>query len=145
MKLRQLLIPFIFLLPMLGCDQKPSLSTRSVVPKENPKFSLEEVEHRTFRWFWDLIDANYQVPDRHPQRNFTSIAATGFGLTAYCIGSERGYVTRAQSAERTVKTLRALWAMPQGDGKTGVSGYKGFYYHFLDHEKSLRFQEIELS
>jgi hypothetical protein len=145
MKLRQLLIPFLFLLPTLGCDQKSSLSTRSAAPKENPKFSLEEVEHRTFRWFWDLIDANYQVPDRHPQRNFTSIAATGFGLTAYCIGAERGYVTRAQAAERTVKTLRALWAMPQGDGKTGVSGYKGFYYHFLDHEKSLRFQEIELS
>jgi hypothetical protein len=145
MKSKQLFIFIYFLILLLGCDQKPTGSTLQTGVKDTAKFSLDELEHRTFRWFWDLVDANYQVPDRHPQRDFTSIAATGFGLTAYCIGAERGYVTRAQAAERTVKTLRALWAMPQGDGTTGVSGFKGFYYHFLDHEKSLRFKDVELS
>jgi hypothetical protein len=142
MKSKQLL--FVCLL-LTCCNQKPTGSIVSTQHKSNPKFSLDEVEHRTFRWFWDLIDKNHQVPDRHPQRDFSSIAATGFGLTAYCIGSERGYVTRAQAADRVVKTLRALWAMPQGDAQTGMSGYKGFYYHFLDHEKSLRFKDVELS
>lgn len=129
----------------MGCDQKPNGTAIQTPIKDNPKFSLDEVERRTFRWFWDLVDKNYQVPDRHPKRDFSSIAATGFGLTAYCIGAERGYVTRAQSADKVVKTLRVLWAMPQGDAKVGVSGYKGFYYHFLDHENSLRFKDVELS
>ncbi len=145
MKSQQLLTTFFFLLFLLGCDQKPSGVAVQTPQKDNSKFSLDEVERRTFRWFWDLIDKNYQVPDRHPKRDFSSIAATGFGLTAYCIGAERGYVTRAQAADRVVKTLRALWAMPQGDGKANVSGYKGFYYHFLDHETSLRYKDVELS
>ena len=145
MILKQLLTTFFCLITLLGCDQKPNSTSVQTQPKDNPKFSLDEVEHRTFRWFWDLIDKNYQVPDRHPQRDFSSVAATGFGLTVYCVGAERGYVTRAQAADRVVKTLRALWAMPQGDAKAGVSGYKGFYYHFLDHENALRFKEVELS
>ncbi len=145
MKSKQLLTTFFFLLFLLGCDQKPNGTAIQTQQKDNPKFSLDEVERRTFRWFWDLVDKNYQVPDRHPKRDFSSIAATGFGLTAYCIGAERGYVTRAQAADRVIKTLRALWAMPQSDAKAGVSGYKGFYYHFLNHETSLRYEEVELS
>ena len=108
-------------------------------------FSVDELERRTFNWFWDLIDKNYQVPDRTPTLQFSSIAATGFGLTAYCIGVERQYVTRKQAAERVKKTLDALWKMPQGEGKTGISGYKGLFYHFLDNDRSERFKEIELS
>lgn len=147
MKSKQLLTAILFIFSLMGCNQKPNGSTAIVQTqqKDNPKFSLDEVERRTFRWFWDLIDKNYQVPDRHPQRDFSSIAATGFGLTTYCIGAERKYVTRAQAADRVVKTLRALWAMPQGEAKSGVSGYKGFYYHFLSHETSLRYDEVELS
>lgn len=148
MKSKQLLSICLFLLCLWSCNQKPNGTIVQTPPKQqkdNPLFSLDELEHRTFLWFWDLIDKNFQVPDRHPQRDFTSIAATGFGLTAYCIGAERHYVSRAQAAERVVKTLRALWTMPQGEAKSGVSGYKGFYYHFLDHEKSLRFRDVELS
>ncbi len=145
MKAKHLLTTLFFFIFLMGCDQKPNGTAIQTPIKDNPKFSLDEVERRTFRWFWDLVDKNYQVPDRHPKRDFSSIAATGFGLTAYCIGAERGYVTRAQSADKVVKTLRVLWAMPQGDAKVGVSGYKGFYYHFLDHENSLRFKDVELS
>ncbi len=126
------------------CSEK-SVKTAVKSSADNTQFSLDELERRTFRWFWDLIDKNYQVPDRHPTRNFSSIAATGFGLTAYCIGVERQYVTRNEAAERVLKTLQALWQMPQGDAKTGVSGYKGFYYHFLDHQNALRFKDVELS
>ena len=143
MKSKLLLLFFLCL--AVSCGQKANGVLAVSQQKDNPKFSLDEVQRRTFRWFWDLIDANYQVPDRHPTRNFSSIAATGFGLTAYCIGVERGYVTRAQAAERVVKTLRVLWALPQGAAQSGVAGFHGFYYHFLDHEKSLRFKDVELS
>jgi len=69
----------------------------------------------------------------------------GFGLTAYGIGAERGYVTREAAAERTLATLKSLLAMKQGPEARGVSGYKGFFYHFLDMKTAERFQTVELS
>src|SRR5205823_8543696 len=102
---------------------------------------LDDVERRTFHYFWDLADPNtFLIPDRAPTPSFSSIAAVGFGLTAYGIGAERGYVTREQAAQRTLKTLQSLLAMKQGPQATGVSGYKGFYYHFLDMKTAGRFK-----
>ncbi len=142
---RALIAIFVFQFITVGCGVHSSIVSDRVVRKQSEKFSLDEVEQRTFNWFWDLIDKNYQVPDRHPKRQFSSIAATGFGLTAYCIGAERHYVTRQQAAARVLKTLEVLWNLPQGGTETGVSGFHGFYYHFLDHEKSLRYRDVELS
>jgi hypothetical protein len=107
---------------------------------------LDEVERRSFHYFWDLADKRtLLVPDRAPTPSFSSIAAVGFGLTAYGIGAERGYVTRGEAAERTLATLRSLWGMRQGPEARGVSGYKGFFYHFLDMRTGERFKTIELS
>ncbi|HEY0556385.1 MAG TPA: glucoamylase family protein [Thermoanaerobaculia bacterium] len=107
---------------------------------------LDDVELRGFHYFWDLADPHtFLVPDRAPTPSFSSIAAVGFGLTAYGIGAERGYVTRAEAAARTLATLRSLLAMRQGPEPRGVSGYKGFFYHFLDMRTGERFQTVELS
>src|ERR1700742_3963915 len=107
---------------------------------------LDDVENRSFHYFWDLADPKtYLIPDRAPTRSFSSIAAVGFGLTAYGIGAERGFGTRAQAAERTLQTLRSLLAMKQGPEPHGVSGYKGFFYHFLDMRTAERFETVELS
>lgn len=35
--------------------------------------------------------------------------------------------------------------MPQGPEESGVSGYKGFFYHFLTLDKAVRFKQVELS
>jgi hypothetical protein len=49
---------------------------------------LEELEHRTFEFFWRTADpVTHLVPDRYPTPSFSSIAAVGFGLTAYAIGA----------------------------------------------------------
>src|SRR4051794_15510594 len=107
---------------------------------------LDDVEHRSFGYFWDLADPQtLLIPDRAPTPSFSSIAAVGFGLTAYGIGAERGYVPRAQAAERTLATLRSLLAMKQGPEPRGISGYKGFFYHFLDMQTGERFKTVELS
>src|SRR5690349_24893068 len=51
---------------------------------------LDTLEERTFHYFWDLTNTtNGLVPDRSPTPSFSSIAAVGFGLTAYPIGVER--------------------------------------------------------
>ncbi|MBB4079548.1 hypothetical protein GGR28_002173 [Lewinella aquimaris] len=109
-------------------------------------FSLDELQRRTFNYFWETaLPGNYQIPDRWPTERFSSIAATGFGLTSYLVGVERGYVTREQAAERTLLTLEKLWSLPQGPEMTGVAGYKGLFYHFLTNDEALRYKEVELS
>jgi hypothetical protein len=125
------------------------LFTFSCGPANNEKasgFFLDSLSHRTFNYFWELADSNTaQIPDRWPSKSFSSIAATGFGITSYLIGVERGYITREQAAARILKTIRFLDELPTGDSTTGVAGYKGFFYHFIDMKTGLRFQEVELS
>ena len=115
-------------------------------PSERQLALADTVAERTFRWFWETTDsATGLAHDRWPQRDFSSVASIGFALTAYPIGAERGWITRAQAARRTLVTLRYLWALPQGPGATDMGGHKGFFYHFLRYEDGRRFKDVELS
>jgi hypothetical protein len=106
----------------------------------------EDLTRRTFTYFWETTDSERCLaPDRWPSRTFSSIAATGFALTAYGIGAERGYVSRTEAATRTRDCLRFYWQAPQGSAATGFSGYKGFFYHFLKYEDGTRYKTVELS
>lgn len=68
-------------LPVLACCQ----------PSPTVPFSMDELQRRTFDYFWELADSsNWQIPDRYPTLTFSSIAATGFGLSVYLTGVERG-------------------------------------------------------
>lgn len=107
---------------------------------------LDTLSHRSFNYFWELTDpATGLTPDRAPTQSFSSIAAIGFALTAYPIGAERGWVSRAAARERVLTTLRFLWALPQGDGASGTGGDHGFFYHFLNPGTGTRFETVELS
>jgi hypothetical protein len=107
---------------------------------------LDDLEHRTFDLFWRTADpTTHLVPDRFPTPSFSSIAAVGFGLTAYAIGAERGWVSRADAAARALATLRFFRDAPQGDAAHGMTGYRGFYYHFLDMATGQRHGDVELS
>jgi hypothetical protein len=107
---------------------------------------LDDLQRRTFLWFWELADPrNGLVPDRAPTPSFSSVAAVGFGLTAYTVGAERGWVSRSEAAERVARTISFLNDAPQGDAPTGVTGYRGLFYHFLDMKTGRRFERIELS
>jgi hypothetical protein len=107
---------------------------------------LDDLEERTFRWFWDVTDStNGLTRDRWPTPSFHSIAATGFALTSYPIGVERGWVSREAAARRTVTTLRFLWTAPQDSTASGATGWHGLFYHFLEPETGHRFKDVELS
>jgi hypothetical protein len=105
-----------------------------------------DIEKRTFRFFWETVNrSNGLVPDRWPTPSFSSIAAVGFALTAYPIGVERGWCTRAEARDLTLTTLRFFWGAPQGPAEAGTTGHAGFYYHFLDMNTGHRFKRVELS
>ena len=106
----------------------------------------EDIEQRTFRFFWETVNRkNGLAHDRWPTPAFCSIAAVGYALPAYTVGVERGWCSRAEARDLTLTTLRFFWNAPQGPEKTGVSGHKGFFYHFLNMETGLRHKTVELS
>ena len=111
----------------------------------NPDF-IGDIQRRTFDYFRDTTDPRTGLaPDRWPTPSFASIAAVGFALTAWPIGVHNGWMTRAEARRRTLACLEFFAGAPQGPAATGVSGYKGFFYHFLDMQKGLRFARTELS
>ncbi|MFL5542782.1 MAG: Tat pathway signal protein, partial [Longimicrobiaceae bacterium] len=132
------------ILALLGaCTQMPSAALR---PRGGDEAFLDTLQQRTFGFFWELENpGTHLIPDRWPSKSFSSVAAVGFGLAGYPVGVERGYVTRAQAAARTLATLRFFWTAPQGTASAGMTGHKGFFYHFLDMETGRRFERVELS
>jgi hypothetical protein len=88
--------------------------------------------------------ANGLVRDKSAPDWPASIAAVGLALTVYPIGVEHGLMTREAARARTLNTLRFFDGSVQGKGAR-ASGYKGFYYHFLDMETGERAVNSELS
>ena len=152
-RMRSLLLPaclgLALLLPSAGARALPTEhpAAPAAAPASRPLPPLlEQLERRTFDYFWDTANrANGLVPDRWPGPSPCSIAAVGFALTAYPIGVERGYITRQQAAQRVLVTLRFFARAPQGPQPEGVTGYKGFFYHFLDMRSGVRTSDSELS
>jgi hypothetical protein len=141
--MRRVALLVAFLLSFSACAGHQATAP-TVTPADHA--FLDELQQRTFGFFWETTNPqNGLVPDRWPTPSFSSVAAVGFGLPAYAVGVERGYVTRAQAADRVVTTLRFLWRAPQGAAAAGMTGYRGFFYHFLDMNTGHRFERVELS
>jgi len=104
---------------------------------------LEEVERATFAYFWEQANPKTGlVKDRCNVRDadhsvVSSIAATGFGLTALCIGDKRHFVHFYEARRRAINTLLFLWEkLPQ---------HRGFFYHFADVNTGERMWNSEAS
>jgi hypothetical protein len=107
--------------------------------------ALRKLQEDTFGYFLkETNPVNGLVPDNTRGDAAASITAVGLGLAAYVVGVECGFVTRAEGIERILTTLRFFWNAPQ-NATPDATGYKGFYYHFLDMETGRRFQDSELS
>jgi hypothetical protein len=114
---------------------------------DNPRVDaeLDSLQRETFRYF--LHETNPQnglVLDKTAPDWPASIAATGLALAVYPVGVERGLITRPKAIERVLATLRFFWNSRQGD-EPDATGYRGFYYHFLDMQSGRRAWQCELS
>jgi hypothetical protein len=103
------------------------------------KALIDFVHRAHFEWFRkNHHPRTGLVFDRDLPGAPASIAATGFGLSAYIVAAERGWVTKAEALQYARKTLSCLSAAPQGEAVSGMSGYLGMFYHFLDPETGTR-------
>ena len=87
---------------------------------------------------------NWLVRDKTDPNAPASIAAVGMALATIPVVVERGVLFRDFAAKVTLKRLRYLLACPQGP-EPDATGYKGFFYHFLDIETGRRVWNCELS
>jgi hypothetical protein len=106
---------------------------------------LERLARAAFSYFLEHADpVTGLVADTSRRDSPASIAVVGFALSCYPIGVERGWIARVEAASRTLKALRFFWNSPQS-ADADATGYKGFYYHFLDLRTGRRVWQCELS
>jgi hypothetical protein len=104
---------------------------------------LDEVERAAFDFFWNEADPRTGLirdranADGGGTRTKASIAATGFGLTALCIGHERRFRPRGEIQARVRQTLHFLANQTPTEN--------GLFYHFMDHSSGARFRMSEVS
>jgi hypothetical protein len=106
---------------------------------------MQRLQSKAFAYFrYETNLENGLVSDKTAPDWPCSIAATGLGLSAYPVAVERGLMSHKTALTRTLKTLRFFCDSPQGKAPD-ATGYRGFYYHFLDMQTGRRAWRCELS
>lgn len=137
------------ILPIVRAQEPTAPADRDQVAPVSPadRAFLEDLEKRSFEYFWEQADhGTGLVLDRAridgersqgASRDIASIAATGFGLTAICIGAEHGWVSKQEAADRVRTTLRFF--------ADRASAEHGWFYHWMDVSTGERRWDSETS
>lgn len=114
-------------------------------PAKSDDDLLDGFQRAAFNYFVEHYNpTNGLVADVSRVGAPASIAVVGFALTSYLVGVERGWMTRAEAATRALTTLRFFGDSDQSQAPD-ATGYKGFFYHFLDMTSGRRVWQSELS
>lgn len=148
---RILNVVFLVVLMLSGCmaqqDQLVFTSKGKIdytLSTNDEKF-LDSIQYHTFQYFIEEANPeNGLVKDRSASWAPASIAAIGFALPSYAVGVERNWISRDEAAKITLNTLMFFINSVQSDDPLST-GYKGFYYHFLDMKSGTRVWDCELS
>ena len=106
---------------------------------------LDRLQHAAFDYFLKAWNPrNGLVADTTRDGSPSSIAVVGFALSAYPVAVERGWIERSDAVQRTLQALRFFWNSDQ-TGSPHATGYRGFYFHFLDMDSGARVWQSELS
>lgn len=112
---------------------------------QNSDNQLDKLQKQTFSYFWNEANPlNGLVVERTAPDCPASIAATGMALTSLPVGVERGFITRGMAAERALTTLRFFINSRNGP-QPEATGYRGFFYRYLDMNKGRRAKMSEIS
>ena len=106
---------------------------------------LDRVQREALQFFVDNCNHdNGLVCDSTQPGAPCSIAAVGFALTAYVVAVERRWMARSDAIVRTLAALR-FFDGADLSGSAGATGYRGFFYHFLDMDSGRRTWNSEVS
>ena len=118
---------------------------------------LDALEQQSCLYFWEqaspvtgqVLDhaANNLSGQIDPTTTESSIAATGFGLTALCIADQRGYLTSAYgyAANVTHAQIVARVQAALSFHLNNMSNENGFFYHFNDVNTGQPLAGVEVS
>lgn len=107
--------------------------------------SLRDLQRQSFEYFiHEFNPDNGLVADRSQKGSPASIAGVGLALSAYPVAVKRRLMRSSEAIDRAVNTLRFFRNSPQSKDPA-ATGYKGFYYHFLDMATGRRAKKCELS
>src|SRR5215467_739690 len=113
------IVRWLFLTAVAACvtgaqDPTPAAPAAYTATPEQSAF-LDTLSRRTFDFFWETTNPrNGLTPDRWPTKSFSSVAAVGFALTAYPIGVEHGWVSRAAASSRRCASCGERRRGPRG-------------------------------
>jgi hypothetical protein len=106
---------------------------------------LNRLELSTLQYYLhESNPANGLTRDKTDRNAPSSIAAVGLALASLPVFVERGVIAREFAPEVALRRLRFFRDSPQGP-EPDATGYKGFYYHFLDMQSGRRVWNCELS
>jgi len=107
--------------------------------------TLDQLQRAAFGYFLQAVNpANGLIADTSREGSPCSIGVVGFALSAYPVAVERGWMARADAVARSLAALRFFRDSDQS-GSPEATGFKGFYYHFLDMHTGARVWRSELS
>jgi hypothetical protein len=150
---RAVIVPWLQQERMTRSPDKTNRAAASVkdVPKRGVDDRLEDIQKKAFHYFEceantvnGLIRDKTAPDDKWSPDWPSSIAAVGFALACYPVAVSRGFLSREAAVERTLATLRFFARSEQGP-QADATGYRGFYYHFLDMHTGRRAWQCELS
>jgi hypothetical protein len=119
--------------PLLDAERPPT-------DQDLDRLRLTTIEY----YIHETNPANGLIRDKTDPAAPCSIAAVGLGLAAIPVLVERGVISREFAPEIALRPLRFFHNSPHGP-ESDSTGYKGFYYHFLDMKSGRRVWECEVS
>ncbi len=106
---------------------------------------IDQIQRKAFDYFWDGFDPSTGLIADAGRRRRTSVATSGFGLSAYCIGVDRGWVTRQEAYDRVLVTLNSYFDDPEVEDDFCVEGKYGLFFHFINVDTGRRYGRSEVS
>jgi hypothetical protein len=149
--------PGIYGLALFGCTLTPSLVLAS--DAEGPGLAthsltklntdlVDDISRRSFRYFWEQTNprtglaldralSDGEEQEKQGPERVASVAATGFGLTAYCIAADHRWISRETARQRVLTALRFL--------ADEAPNEHGWFYHYMDSATGKRVWRSEIS
>lgn len=105
--------------------------------------NIEKELYHSFLYFIKEANSNPSsqgyglIADNSKNHHMASVAAVGFGLTAYVIGVENKYMTYQEGLKRVIGTFKTFLY--------NVDQYRGFFIHFADIDSGKAYKKSEYS